>query len=109
MADEALLYDVSDSPFCIKARICLQLKGVPYRRVTVTAARRGELRGLNPLGQVPVLVDGDAIVPDSTAIARHLETKHPQPALLPADAASRAYCALVEDWADESLYWVIGG
>src|SRR5947199_153139 len=96
MFDDALLYDVSDSPFCIKARICLQLKDMPYRRVTVTVARARELRRLNPKGQVPVLVDGDDIVPDSSAIARHLEAKHPSPPLLPRDAASRAYCLLVE-------------
>lgn len=107
MTDEALLYDVSDSPFCIKARICLQLKEVPYRRVTVTVARAAELRRLNAKAQVPVLVDGEDIVPDSSAIARHLERKHPTPALLPTDAASRAYCALVEEWADEVLYWLV--
>ena len=48
MLDEILLYDHSDSPFCLKARICLRLKGVPFRRVTVTAGRRRELRRLNP-------------------------------------------------------------
>ncbi|TMA65642.1 MAG: hypothetical protein E6J69_12490, partial [Deltaproteobacteria bacterium] len=39
MRDEHLLYDLSDSPFCMKARICLHLKGVPYRTVTVTVGR----------------------------------------------------------------------
>jgi len=109
MLDEALLWDTSDSPFCLKARICLQLKAVPYRRVTVTLARRRELRRLNPLGKVPVLVDGGEVVVDSSAIARHLEARHPEPPLLPADPAARAFCALVEDWADEALYFLVGG
>jgi glutathione S-transferase len=108
MTDEALLYDVSDSPFCIKARICLQLKEVPYRRVTVTVARAVELRRLNPKGQVPVLVDGSEVVPDSSAIARYLELHYPTPALIPSDPAARAYCALIEEWADEVLYWIVG-
>lgn len=109
MLDEVLLYDHSDSPFCLKARICLQLKGVPFRRVTVTLGRRRELRRLNPLGKVPVLVQGGDVVPDSSAIARYLETRYPEPALVPADAAARAYCALIEEWADEALYFLVAG
>lgn len=108
MRDEPLLYDLTDSPFCAKARICLQLKGVPYRRVTLTAAKLKELRQLNPLGKVPVLVDRGRPIADSSAIARHLETEHPEPALFPGDPAARAYANLLEDWADESLYLIVG-
>lgn len=108
MRDEALLYDLSDSPFCLKARMCLQLKGVPFRRVTLTIGRLRELRRLNPLGKVPVLVEGTEVVPDSSAIARHLEARYPEPSLLPEEPAARAYCALVEEWADEVLYFLVG-
>jgi glutathione S-transferase len=109
MLDEVLLYDHSDSPFCLKARICLQLKGVAFRRVTVTLRRRRELKRLNPLGKVPVLVHGDAVVTDSTAIAHHLEARTPDPPLVPRDPAARAYCALLEEWADEALYFLVAG
>ncbi|MFN8543971.1 MAG: glutathione S-transferase family protein [Candidatus Binatia bacterium] len=108
MVSEPLLYDLTDSPFCAKARICLNLKGVEWRRVTLTLGRLRELRRFNPLGKVPVLVDGTIVVPDSSAIARHLEDIYPTPALLPADPAARAYCTLLEDWADESLSFIIG-
>jgi glutathione S-transferase len=108
MLDETLLYDAGDSPFCLKARICLHLKGVPFRSVTVTLGRVRELRRLNPLGKVPVLVQGAEVIADSSRIARHLETRHPDPELLPADAAARAYATLLEDWADEALYFVVG-
>lgn len=109
MASEALLYDLTDSPFCMKARICLQLKGVPFRRVTRTVDRLPELRRLNPLGQVPVLVLDDEVVADSSAIVRWLERHYPEPALMPADPAARAYCDLIEEWADEALHFVVGG
>jgi glutathione S-transferase len=108
MLDEILLYDHSDSPFCLKVRICLQLKDVPFRRVTVTLGRRRELRRLNPLGKVPVLVHGTEVVGDSSRIVRHLEACWPEPALIPQDAAARAYAALVEEWADEALYFLVG-
>ena len=106
--DEVLLYDLSDSPFCLKARICLQLKGVPFRRVTLTVGRRRELRRLNPLGKVPVLVQAGDTVIDSSRIARHLEARHPDPPLIPAAPEARAYAALLEEWADEALYSIVG-
>jgi len=109
MASEALLYDLTDSPFCMKARICLQLKGVPFRRVPRTLDRLPELKRLNPLGKVPVLVYDDEVVVDSSAIVRWLEARWPEPSLLPADPAARAYCDLIEEWADEALYFVVGG
>jgi glutathione S-transferase len=108
MADETLLYDLTDSPFCTKARICLQLKNVPFRRVTLTLGRMRELRGLSTLGKVPVLVQDGKVIADSTAIVRHLDALQPDPPLRPTDPAARAYCDLVEDWADESLYHVVG-
>lgn len=108
MRDEPILYDLSDSPFCAKVRICLQVKGVPYRRMTLTMAKLRELRQLNPLGKVPVLIDRGRTVVDSTTIARHLEVEYPDPPLLPSDPTARAYCSLIEDWADESLYFVVG-
>ena len=108
MQDEPLLYDLTDSPFCAKARICLQVKGIAYRRVTLTVSRMRELRRVNPLGKVPVLVDGGRTIADSSAIARHLDAVHRDPPLLPAEPTARAYASLIEDWADESLYVIVG-
>ncbi len=108
MAAEALLHDLTDSPFCAKARICLAVKGVSFRRLTLTLRGLGRLRALNPLARVPVLEHDGRVIADSTAIARYLEERFPDPPLLPADPAARAYCALVEDWADETLSFVVG-
>lgn len=109
MSDIHRLYDLLDSPFCLKARICLSLKQVPYERVTLTLSRLGELRRLNALGKVPVLVAGERVIADSSQIARYLDERFPRPGLLPKDAQQRAYCHLIEEWADESLYFIIGG
>ena len=108
MAAEALLHDLTDSPFCTKARICLTVKGVSFRRLTLTLRGLQRLRALNPLGRVPVLEHDGRVIADSTAIAHYLEDRFPEPSLLPPDPASRAYCTLVEDWADESLSFVVG-
>ena len=108
MPPETLLHDLTDSPSCAKARICLMLKGVAFRRMTLTLRGLRRLRLLNPLGQVPVLEHDGRALADSTAILRYLEERFPEPPLLPEEPAARAYCDLVEDWADGSLAFVVG-
>ncbi len=53
--------------------------------------------------QVPVLVDGDHVVVDSSAIIRHLDSLHPDLRLIPEDAKEAAQIHLIEDWADNTL------
>ncbi|XBH67491.1 hypothetical protein VPH35_095863 [Triticum aestivum] len=45
---------------------------------------------LNPMKFVPALVDGDAVIGDSYAIALYLEDKYPQRPLLPQDLKKKA-------------------
>ncbi|RQR61855.1 glutathione S-transferase family protein [Burkholderia sp. Bp9125] len=52
--------------------------------------KRPEFLRLNPAGKVPVLVDGDLVIPESAAIVLYLADKYPEKALLPADLAERA-------------------
>lgn len=49
-----------------------------------------ELLKLNPIGYVPVLVDGDITIADSLAILMYLDEKYPQHQLLPNDLEKRA-------------------
>jgi len=108
MPAETLLHELTDSPACAKARICLTLKGVAFRRMTLTVRGLRRLRALNPLLQVPVLEHDGRVLADSTAILRYLEERFPDPPLLPEEPAARAYCDLIEDWADGSLAFVMG-
>jgi len=52
--------------------------------------QRPEFMRLNPAGKLPVLVDGDLVIPESAAIVLYLAEKHPQSRLLPADLKARA-------------------
>ena len=52
--------------------------------------QRPEFLRLNPAGKLPVLVDGDLVIPESAAIVLYLAEKHPQSRLLPADLKARA-------------------
>ena len=98
------LHQFRHSAFCEKVRLVLAAKGLAYSVVEVSpGVGQFELVRLSGQRQVPVLVDGSEVIADSTAIAHFLETKQPDPALLPADAALKAQVLLLEDWADTAL------
>jgi glutathione S-transferase len=85
-------------------RLVLAAKGLEANLLEVTPGLgQIALFRLSGQRQVPVLVDGGEVIADSTAIALHLEQRHPLPALLPAEPRSRARVLLLEDWADTSL------
>jgi glutathione S-transferase len=98
------LHQFRQSAFCEKVRLILAWKRLTATVVEV-APGLGQLQLFRLSGQrqVPVLVDGDEVIADSTAIALHLEERCPDPPLLPAEPAARARVLLLEDWADTSL------
>jgi len=52
--------------------------------------KRPDFLRLNPAGKVPVLVDGDIVVPESAAIVLYLADKYPEKGLLPSSLKERA-------------------
>ena len=98
------LHQFRHSAFCEKVRLVLAAKGLEANLLEVTPGLgQIELFRLSGQRKVPVLVDGGEVIADSTAIALHLEQRHPLPALLPAEPRSRARVLLLEDWADTAL------
>lgn len=103
---DVVLHQWEISPFCRKVRKLLAHKGVAYRTQEYNGLRARSVGGLSPAGKLPVLdYDGERIQ-DSTAIFDFLEKKHPTPPLVPANPEDRALAFLLEDWADESLYFI---
>jgi len=101
------LYDYPQSPHCQKVRIVLAEKDLSYEKIFVDL-RKGEQKSpdflrLNPYGKVPVLVDEDEVVYDSTIINEYLEDEYPHPPLMPARSGERARARMFEDFADNSF------
>src|SRR5215470_12854085 len=100
------LYYSPLSVYSAKPRIAMFEKGIAHetRLVNWTPAtgwiKPDELPRLNPKLQIPVLVDGDAIVPDSTIIMEYLDERFPKTPLFPTGTAERARCRVLEDMGD---------
>lgn len=72
-----------------RVELMLLMLGLPYRFVPVTGEimSSAEFRRLNPLGQIPVLQDGDLVLADSNAILVYLAKRYaPDSGWLPEDA-----------------------
>jgi glutathione S-transferase len=81
-----------------RVALALAHKGLEAESVWIDPADRSEVVRISGQELVPVLVDGDRVVSDSTAILEHLEERFPEPPLYPADPARRAELRLFVDW-----------
>lgn len=101
------LYDYPDCPFCQKVRVVLAEKDLEFERIHVdlrkNEQRAPEFLKLNPYGKVPVLIDDDIVVYDSTIINEYLDEEYPIPTLMPADSAGRGKVRQLEDFCDNSF------
>lgn len=96
MVDRFQLYGYWRSSAAYRVRIALNLKGLEYEQAPVHLARDGgeqhrpEFLEISPQAQVPVLRHGARLIRQSLAIIEYLDELHPEPPLLPSDAAGRA-------------------
>src|SRR4029453_19539745 len=96
------LYDAAPCPYRARPRIVLAEKGLPYETVVVDLDDRPAwIYEKNPLGKVPVLEEGEFVLPESVVINEYLEERYPEPALWPADPAERAVGRLLVHRFDE--------
>jgi glutathione S-transferase len=85
------LYDADRCPYCARTRIALAEKGVEYEPVVIDLDDRPAwIYEKNPTGRVPVLEEGEFVLPESAVINEYLNERYPEPPLLPADPAERA-------------------
>ena len=83
------LYQFCGSHYCEKARWALDYKGIAYQPVNLLPGFHVKVvKRLAPNRGLPVLMDGETVVQDSSAIITYLDAKFPTPTLTPSDAAA---------------------
>ena len=107
-----LLYEHPGSPYAQKIKIALREKGVAFDVEIpdgmATGRTDGPLVAANPRAEVPVLVDGETRIFESTIIMEYIEDRWPDPPLLPRSPEARAAARITEDVCDtqyEAVNW----
>jgi glutathione S-transferase len=92
------------SPYVRKVLAILALKKQAFEIDPIVAFYTDErFKKINPLRRIPVLIDGETTVVDSSVIAAYLEDKYPTPSILPAKPADRAKARWLEEFADTRM------
>jgi maleylacetoacetate isomerase len=88
------LYNYFRSSASYRVRIALALKGLDYEYLPIHLVKNEQFgaafAAVSAARLVPLLKDGDTVLTQSLAIMEYLDERHPQPPLLPRDAAGRA-------------------
>ena len=88
------LYDGTTSVCAIKVRLTLAEKGLPWESRTLDLRRGDQFEAaylkLNPGAVVPTLIDGEAVIIESSVIMQYLEDLQSDPTLLPDTPLDRA-------------------
>jgi glutathione S-transferase len=100
-----ILHHLWLSPACRKVRLLLKEKRLDFEcRVERVWERRRDFLALNPVGQVPVLVEEDgATIIGGNAICEYLEETCPEPGLLGSDPRQRAETRRLVAWFDHDF------
>ena len=96
MSRPVKLYDLALSPNNIKVRLALAYKKIPYERIPVDFQDREALIKVSGQPLAPVLVHGETVIFDSSAILRYLEANFPGTPRLFSD--QRESMSQIEDW-----------
>jgi glutathione S-transferase len=84
------------SPFAVRVMLAARFKQIDLPVEPPSGGTRtAEYLARNPIGKVPVLVDGSLVLPESDVIVCYLEDRFPAPTLFPGDAAERANARLL--------------
>ena len=110
-----ILYDHPLSSYCQKVKIVLRELDVAFDARLPddfgTGRRDTDFAVANPRAEVPVLIDGDAAIFDSTVILDYLDDRFPHRSLLPASPVARARARMIEELCDsqyEAINWGFG-
>ena len=100
-----IVYGTSVSPYVRKVLVALFEKGIAFDHKPVPFhADDPGFKAASPTGKIPAIDDGGYLLPDSTAILHYLDARHPQPALIPAEANARGRAMWFDEYGDTELF-----
>jgi glutathione S-transferase len=92
------------SPYARKVFVALDMKGVDYEMDPIVPFYgTEEFTKVSPLRRIPVLIDGELVLNDSTVICEYVDERWPEPPLMPKNPADRAKARWMEEFADSRL------
>ena len=101
MSEPVTLIGNPVSPYVRKVLAACALKGVEVRLDPLTPFMGDDdFERLSPLRRIPVWIEGDVVLCDSSVILQYLEETRPGPSLWPADPVDRARARYIEEVAD---------
>jgi glutathione S-transferase len=97
------------SPYVRKVLAACAVKGIEVELDPISPMYgNDDFERLSPLRRVPVWIEGDLTLCDSSVIVQYIEETRPGPSLWPADPARRAKARWLEEFADTRLFDVLG-
>ncbi|GJD47199.1 putative GST-like protein YibF [Methylobacterium cerastii] len=100
-----IVYGTGYSPYVRKILVALAEKGASYEHVPcMFHALDTAFQAASPLGKIPAIDDDGFKLADSSAILWYLERKHPEPALMPADAKALGRAIWFDKFGDTELF-----
>ena len=92
------------SPFVRKVLAACAIKNLPFKIDPIVPFLGGDaFTKLSPLRRVPVYIDDQVTLSDSTIICEYLDERYPQHSIYPGNAADRAHARWIEEFADTRL------
>ena len=96
------LYTAKISPYAAMCRLQIYCKNLDVDLLELpTDASWDDVKIVSPIKKIPVLVDGDTVVPESIVICEYLEDCFPQISLRPQNPAELARMRLISRIADQ--------
>jgi len=92
------------SPYVRKAIAALAIKGLDFeQKDQMPFVDDPEYRKISPLGKIPALEDGDAVMCDSTIVCEYLDEAYPENPVYPKNPADRAKARWLEEYGDDKV------
>jgi glutathione S-transferase len=92
------------SPYVRKVLAVCEIKAVPYPIDPIVPFFGGDkFSEISPLRRIPVFVDDEVSLCDSTVICEYLEERYPTPRVMPSGLADRAQARWIEEFSDTRM------